>query len=377
MDSANRYAITADWHIRSKDLAAASAQIHALIRECVARGVDTVLLAGDVFDAPNIHDGGLPTGELVRAVVDPIHNSGLRWYILRGNHDYAAAGAEDALRVFDALENVTVIREPRWFGLPGLDVFALPWDWAGNTAEDTIQGHAAYLHGPMPPALVNFAQPPTLLLHHMQVLGMVLNSSGQTCEALKFGVTREFLESLPFTKVAGGDFHRRQPFYNGAIRQLNHGEEGNPAGFEIWTPATGESEWIELDAAPRYQTLILSEPADLPRERPANTNLRVTCKGWRPSAAAIGEATAAGIKVEVKPERRERIARGAAIPEGQSLTPLAALDLWLTEQPGIAPDDADKLRAELARLLGGAAPVEAPAAAPVEIESQELQESFA
>jgi DNA repair exonuclease SbcCD nuclease subunit len=323
-----RIACTADWHLRGKDLTAAREQLAALVRECVEREVSLVCVAGDVFDRPSIGDNDASTGAIaevgIRAVAE-LTKHGIEVLMIPGNHDVSGAGSADALHVFDGMPLVNIDRMPSIVDCGNLDIIAIPWSWTGEDPAEVIQGQVQNCRRGLK----------RLLLAHIQVTGARMNGAF-TCEAKpgKWQVSREFLSGLPVSHVALGDFHARQQVsphgggYVGALRQLNFGEEGNPAGFEVWDSDTGEVEWVELDAAPKHVTIKVEPGAPAPDVRQFNgSKVRVQYLGGEPDMADVRALEAQGVDVEHMTDLQERIPR-AEVPAGVVREPHGLIRLW-------------------------------------------------
>jgi len=341
-----KIANTADWHIRGKDLDACRSQLLAMHIECVERRVDLVTVAGDVFHSSTIGDQYASTGAQVEVALEVVRlfsQSEIQVLMIPGNHDKAGAGSVDALHVFDGLEDVEVVREVKahnvWFkGGRCLRVLCLPWAWSGNAEE--ILG-----------TLAGFEGEADLLLGHAQVAGARMQGAF-TCDAKPgaWQLSRAFLNTLPVRRIALGDFHARQELvegkggYIGALRQLTFGEEGNPAGFEIWDTETGAVEWVELGAAPVHRTTILrpGDPFDVVMD--SSVKQRVRFEGKIPSAETVHKLEGLGVQVETIVPVQERVRR-ANVPDGIINDPHALIGLWAEHQePRIEGD-------RLARML--------------------------
>lgn len=302
----------ADLHARGSDLAAFRRQWEAALGICRERGVDLVTIAGDVFDKSNVHDAHASTGAIIKAVTEPM-DCGLKFLVIPGNHDASGPGSPDALNVWiDGGPDVIVIRRPQWFafdsredGAKTFNVFCLPWQWDGGAAgilDDLSRDEFAWS-----------VPGRKLLLAHLAVGGMPMNN-GRTCEEGKTGVvSRALIESLPFDCLNIGHFHLRSPIYNGALRQCDFGEEGNPQGFVLWDTDTNAQEWVEVSEAPRHRTVEVGPGEPLPKPV-GNEKLKIRPIGWRPTESETIEAERAGAKIDNCVPKPERIARASITP---------------------------------------------------------------
>lgn len=347
-----KIALTADWHFRGKDLRAAEAQLSALISESKSRGVELVCVAGDIFDSANIHDGHASVGAVVAAIVGLLASSGLEWLMIPGNHDFRNNNQVDALAVLEGLHNVTVVRKHSWYRSHKykLAVLCIPWDWSGADAATIVEA----LDADTPAGIAR------ILLPHWQVDGMKLNAHRVHEGGGSWCVSRAFLElkSHRFDRIAGGDFHIRQPFYTGALRQLSFGEEGNPSGFEVFDTETKAVEWVELNAAPRYHNFVSRSPEDLTTfDWPEGDYAKIRIVGYTPDKVTVAKLQQDGAVVEEIPETIERLARAEEIPEGIMDKPVELLRVWAANQtPPVESID------ELIEEFGA---VESPTQAPV------------
>jgi len=332
-----RIALTADWHVRGKDLDAFSAQAGSMIEYLNDNPVEVVAIAGDIFDSAYIGDKHATTGAVAGAAIDVVSAFSCPVLMIPGNHDIPGVGGEHALRIFLRMENVTVCSLPGRIDIKEASFLCLPWQWSGNATETLTHVTTEYSRF-------------DVLLGHVRTVGAWLNSIHQCEKADTWEVTQETLDSLPVGHIAFGDFHKRQDLgkggYIGAFRQLNYGEEGNPAGFEIYDTVTQVIEWIELDAAPRYFTYdndaLLSDPDHPPQD---HVRIRVT-QDDGPEQIKYLESQGFTILHEI--EREERTAR-PEIPEGVLQSPQELIKLWSTTQE-FPPDRTDGILTALTSI---------------------------
>lgn len=331
----------ADLHARGKDLQAFRAQWEAALAECVKRKVDLITIAGDIFDRSNIADPHASTGAIVRAVKNPMRGLGIDFLIIPGNHDKAGPASQDALTVFDSMPGVTVVREPKVVRVGSIDFYCLPWGW------DKIPDSGIdYFLATPDPFTSNI-----VLLAHVQVMGAKM-AERKTCEGGSFCLARDWPGFANYDRIILGDFHCRQDLFDGrggyvgALRQLNFGDDGNPAGFEIWDSETGKVEWIELDHAPRFRTITVMDAESIPEPRD-NERLRIYCQNFSPSAAittAPEHATTTFIPKMPETERVQRV----KVPAGILDDSAGLLALWAgTQNPLIEGSALAGLQTEL------------------------------
>jgi exonuclease SbcC len=340
-----KIAIYADLHPQGARLAEWARQWETSL--CIAREkCEQVLIAGDLFDQPNIADRDETAGAIIRAINGPIaaHYSDAPGKItaIPGNHDKANDSCVDACAAIEELVNV--VRIPEWITLRGeegevLHVACVPWFWLRN-AEDEITKLMA-------------SKPKTgktMLLAHVQVIG-ARQTESQICEHGTFAVSRQFLESLPVDYIRLGDFHARQELvagkggYVGALWQCNMGEAGNPQGFEILDTETGAVEWIEVSEARRHQVEEFDSPDGLmeftrgidvePIER-----LWIRTDGFMMAPEEKRRLQMLGVRVSHKNlPRPERAARTITIPAGALQDDAATLRLYCDSRAGEVSTD--------------------------------------
>lgn len=327
-----RIATIADIHLEGKSLPDCETQFKALFRECKARGVETLLMAGDLFHKPNVGDNSASTGAVASVAVHgflPFVEAHIPIYMILGNHDFAGVGSADALHLFDGMPGVSILREPGVFFLKDCNVHCLPWSW-GKTQHNTGSSieDLEYIC-----TREESGSEPDILLAHVEIIGSSMGSTickekrgsyqlsiGDIMAAKVLSRTnpQSYGTSDLFCHFALGHFHSRQDLtegrggYVGAFRQRNFGEEGNPAGFEIYDTETRETEWIALHAAPRYKTFVLNAGDPMPEiSLDDNMKYRVQIHGYIEDRSEVKKLEAMGDMVTVenilpRPERTQR-----------------------------------------------------------------------
>jgi len=339
-----KLALTADWHIRGKDIAVACEQIEAMFTEAHARGCKAVLVAGDVFDRENIADAHANVGEIAGRVLGLLSHRNTHVYIVPGNHDFSGPSREPAIAIL-AMGNVFTFNEPGLYALDDNTVaLFLPWSYSGQDPEQVIARLVEDAERKHP-------SKKRVLCGHVRVVGGKFNRFRTHEKRGNWDVRREFLEHLAVDRIALGDFHARQDLSNGrggyvgAIRQLNFGEEGNPQGFEVWDSETGEVEWVEIPNAPRYFTQRIASNEELEDLDPMwldSERVRYICEGFIPDRTLVQAREAQGAEVIQEVAAIERMQRAVEVPDGVLNDPMALIDLYastLTE-----PVDTDRLK---------------------------------
>ena len=349
----------ADPHARGKDLPAFSAQWNAAIDICISEHVDAVLIAGDVFDKYSHGDRYATTDDVQVAVVEPLmrlqkHNPGCRVIVVPGDHDLQGPGHKNALAILRTVPGCTVVDYPQRIDLAcatpggeGIVVVAVPWQWSPDAnAERDIMDNV----------VSNFGAPERqVLLSHLEVDGLKMTSNQvaepkQSTDARQFSVRRKFLDDLNVGHLALGNYHIRGNGMIGALRQLNFGECGNPAGFEIRNWTTGETEWHELDAAPRYWQKTVTSDAQLQEllaeRRDLFDHYWITADGFIPDPNQYARADKLGIRLDHWKPREERKRRVQELPDsilGDS-NRADLINTWAkTQDPVIDDAETDRL----------------------------------
>ena len=364
-----RIALTADWHFRGKDLGAAVSQLEALIAAAHEHHCTAVCVAGDIFDRENVADARANVAAIAAPLVRLVRTSGLEWTIIPGNHDFSGPKRTPATELLRGAQ-VDLVNVPNTVGIfyggaTPVRAVCLPWEYSNRNPEEVIAQLVAKARAEQSPGTK------LLLLGHVQVVGGKLNALRSHEAHGGWEISREFLEGLDVDHIALGDFHARQDLSNGrggyigALRQLNHGESGNPAGFEVWDPATGETEWVELDAAPTYHTVEAFGNEDLERiEAQPNAVVRVICHGFTPERTNVDALEATGFEVVHAVAAIERIQRAVEIPEGILRRPADLIPLYNRSLASpLPPERIDALRGLYLRAKSGA-PLTKPACAP-------------
>lgn len=321
-------AVVADTHVRGSDFDAVRAQMLEMARICRVRGIKTLLHCGDLVEQPGVWDGYASLGKQADLIVETFRGFD-RIVGIVGNHDVSGVRQWDAWPIAEGHPGLIVARTPRWVDLAeGHHVLCVPWDWAGGDPADVI-------------ADLLMAAPKSGRLYlagHMQTRGgraggITYDKPGTWC------ITRGDLYELSaqFQAVWLGDFHERQDLTNGkggycgAIRQMDAGEEGNPAGFEIYDLDSGKSEWVELNEAPRYRRVKWIEGQPAPQAGPGEILNIIT--DWRPTNEQIRQAESNG-QARVRPQvaREERTVR-AKIPPNASYADLLRLEGKANNRP--------------------------------------------
>lgn len=331
-----KLAIFADIHMMGNRHAEQSGILRSALAEAQRRGVQQVLCAGDVFDRAAVLDRHAIPSTVVRSFLDPVEEAGIPWLLVDGNHDVSHGRDLPATCLLESSPLVTVAHEVKGtvVGTPCdfARVLCLPWQDA-RRGEKSKEECLALLRDLAVPCGADF----TVLLGHCEVRGSV-NSYRTILEGDTFWFTNEDLESVGADLIALGHYHKRQQHYVGALCQLNHGESGNPAGWLYVDTATGEREFVAVDA-PRYYTV----GAGHYRPQDYRDWDRVVVEGVdRPADLAAGHVFRPLTEAKVAAKRAPGIDGSARLD--------VLLDRW-AEQAGVTERSAD-LQEELAQVAG-------------------------
>ena len=360
-----KIAFVADIHFRGGEMLPTIARAWREAHDqCHDRGVDAIVMAGDLWDDANFALGrDTAAGDAVAAVQEPIiawTASGKQWIGLPGNHDLRACH-RSALEPLRGIPGVTISDEPSIVRVTGFDgscalVACLPWIWnqslralpqyrdmpqaefvaaASEMRRDLLNGFAAEWFGDS-----HFH----LLAGHAEIDG-----SRTRYKELAPGSTQALTESdLRLARadaIAFGHVHLRQGAYVGALVQQNFGEQDNPAGFLIIDTSNGSREFVSVDA-PRHFTVTADQYLSL--EFRAGVD-RVKVRDVEPpKEGALLVALPDGVRFEKLLQPREVRRRAEGVTADSSTEDL--LKTWLkTAKPGV--EDSPELLASLRRVM--------------------------
>ncbi|KCB42063.1 calcineurin-like phosphoesterase family protein [Bordetella hinzii 4161] len=265
------------------------ARLAALARE---RGVDAVLVAGDVFDTQAVSDRS------IRRLFDALAGYAGPWVMIPGNHDAALAESVwTRARQLDCIPaNVHLALQPGVIALPGLAVLAAPLTQR-HTYDDVTRVFDSL---ESPPGL------PRVGLAHGSVAGRLPESADAANPIAPDRAERARLDYL-----ALGDWHGclrvgARCWYAGTPEPDRF--RGNAPGFALHVRLAGGEPEVEQVAVGRYRWLDwdveLALPADAEmlearlQALQADDVLRLSLRGsvslaaWERLAQAIGRAEA-------------------------------------------------------------------------------------
>lgn len=279
---------TSDWHIGRSfhghaTLDALRGVLEHLVAQVRERGVDVVVLAGDVFDsaAPAASCYGLLTDTLVA-----LSEAGARVVVTSGNHDSAARlGFQSAL----LREGITVITDPgavgvpvtidddhgpvHFYGIPYLEPAIVRHRWEGVELRSQAQtiAHAMGLVR----SDANERGGRSVVISHCFAAGV------ESTPGVEREIRQGNLDVVPLSAFDGPDYvalghiHGRQRLservrYAGAPLHYSFGEGDKPRGawlVELDAAGLREVEWIDLPIPRRLATVrgtldeLLSDPS--------------------------------------------------------------------------------------------------------------------
>lgn len=378
---------TGDWQIgahgRRDDQ---EAVFHRIVDLACERGVDVFLHGGDVFHGPTVYPEDLAS---FRRPLARLREAGIPVVVACGNgsHDQAMR-SETALAVFDEYDGVSVFSRPGVFEMDGLVVAVLPWvsparlvASRGGGSREEINAEAALLLVDVARGLHDdcrqvAADLPAVLLTHFAISGASLPTGLPVSMLSEPVLPLAELEALGFDAVVASHIHKPQLlasrpddpeipiFFTGSPMPHDHGEEGYEHGVYIleldavrntsvpeFVPVVSRPlvtlEW-DHDEDPDVFAEILNGDFSM-SDRVPGAIIRVRYTATADSARVLDTAAlrralldAGAHSVVIQPDivRADR-ARVAGVDE--SLSELAALDLWISEQ-GIAAGLADRMR---------------------------------
>lgn len=340
-------------------------------KEAVDRGVDGVLVAGDLFDRPKPS----PAGYLAAY-------RGLRWLhaakipvvIIPGNHDID--GANDSAHALDVLAPfATISKRPEVVEVAGVRVATLPWASRARMAAlldgSDVDAPSATVSERLVEVAAGLRASADVLLLHWSLSGAV-SSSGQSTDEFREVVlpTRE-LEAQDWHYVVAGHIHSRQRldengtiFYPGSLCVTDFSESDQPHGFAILDiePDSGGMNFCEFVGVEqrRFVTLDL---LNMIGDGDANLNVfadvenavvrvRYTCseeqrrridhREIEQQLYNLGAHRVYSIEATVQREVRARVKQATLDVE-----PAEALEQWI-EYQAIEPPRAEKMRVEAA-----------------------------
>lgn len=314
----------------------------------------SLVIAGDVFHRAR------PTPDELAAFADGLDALELPTIAIVGNHDVSNVNETTAVEVLMRHRNaMTACRQPQTFEANDYTVAVMPWSPLRPSSSDLLDvARSLY-------ARCNIGKP-SLLVPHWAISGAVL-PSGRRLEDVSREVTLPVLEleAIGFDAIIAGHIHKPQVLgdgmtpieYAGSLAAVDHSEAGDPHGVVVWHVEDGELEHVELEHGPRFVTADLASTIDLYDGELDGAIVRVRYEAApdehrRVEAGAIidrlTKAGASSVVIEptiIRPENR----RGVELEE--DVTPLEAMQAWITQQAGIEPELAERMLAETSRYV--------------------------
>ena len=249
-------AIVADLHMRGKKLEDKKKAWERAVDEIIARKVDMVILAGDIFDTRNIGGREASTGTVYRAFMDQLQklvDASIKVILLLGNHELATGDQLSALETLKGTGLAVIDTFDQFVVLEDLKVVFVPWVAPTEDRDKKLEAWFARIK-----KYWAKSKSYKLVVGHLTVKGALL-PSGVSIQGSEFEVTQEQLEATGADLIVLGHIHKRQQIgknihYVGALTQDSFGDEGNPQGFMIIDTEKRTHEFVEIDA-PEYHTL--------------------------------------------------------------------------------------------------------------------------
>lgn len=271
---------TSDWHVGRSfhghaTLDALRGVLDELVREVRRRGVDVVVVAGDVFDS------AVPAADCYRLLTDVlrgIRDAGARVVITSGNHDSAARLGFQAPLLEDGIHVLTdpaAIGEPvtidddhgpvHVYGIPYLEPALVRHLWPDETlrTQEQVTRHAM--------GLVNADRARrggrSIAMAHVFAAGV--EPTPQLEREVRQAVTQGTLDVVPLADLDGPDYvalghiHGRARLtdrvrYSGAPLHYSFGEGDKPRGawiVDLDASGVHAVEWLDLPIPRRLVTL--------------------------------------------------------------------------------------------------------------------------
>lgn len=194
-----------------------------------ARGIDTVIHLGDVFDVrKGIDYWSLDWAK--RVVFQPLSDRNIETHIIVGNHDifYRQSLKLNAPGLnLQEFTNIVTYDRPQTATIKGTDVFMVPWVCEDNAEEFVAERDNSKAK---------------VAMGHLELAGFYANSNYQ----VQHGMGAEVFEQ--FDQVFSGHFHKKNSSgnvtYLGNPYQMYWNDEGDTRGFHIYDLDTGELEFI-------------------------------------------------------------------------------------------------------------------------------------
>lgn len=278
----SRLLVIADTHFRGSIF---DTQLSVLERLISDTAPNAILHLGDLGDRGTFGDVDQAASTMVKRFTDFVHEVGVSWTILAGNHDYA--GSACSLDFFHTPLIRTII-EPEILELCGLTVAALPW-----------------CHGQSAKAAIKSLEDLDMLVGHADLCGYVW--AGQEIGAdSAFAVHPSWWKHLDCV-VEFGHIHHSDKYFLGAVWPKNFGEKEHPGTYGLWEDGRYSRREVPKDYRIRYRELTAEKADQLAAKKQRGHQFwKVTYAGQRPSLDLPGNVRAVYVREVVQRERATR-----------------------------------------------------------------------
>ena len=219
-----------DWILRTLDM---------IVEKCVQRGVDAIVIAGDLFHSRKSIDI-----TVLESVYKRIESIDFPVYIIKGNHDIAESiNKRTSVRIFSKVAKV--VTTARIVNIAGTRVGIVPWtDSAKAVSKIVDEFNKQGVH---------------YVIGH---LGMRSGTVGSHDYVMEGSIEPSVFRKFKWTAL--GHYHKHQKlkhniYYVGSPLQHTWGDAGDEKGFMIFDG--DKPEFIPLPSTPRFIKVMSNEDA--------------------------------------------------------------------------------------------------------------------
>ena len=346
----SKFAVIADLHIRGSDLKATGDALLIVEHELKKRKVDTLFIAGDVFDKATIGDSGYPAptvGKLFNDFLSVVRYNRTDVVVINGNHDFAGPGRTSAIELFN--RDIILHTEVSCSTIKGLNYIPIPWRW-GEAMEPQYKTIMSFIE----------EQKPSLIVGHCNIQNQAYRPGKFHEQKDDFKCSWEMSEKFArelkklCPVVRFGHYHKRSEFFVGGIREMNFGEEGNPCGMEVYseTPSGFDMEYVSWESPVKHKTFRYKNPSKFPVISELDFDkVRVVCDGWKPNPFEKEEFIRSGGVVEVQnfDDEAKRVIVPVMTDKAKDASPREMIQIWHESKGGQLSVDLNALQKEFDR----------------------------
>lgn len=351
-----------------------------LIEQCIERGVELLLVAGDVFDSNNPPNAVMQ--QFARRMAR-LSKSGIQTVVIVGNHDSAPASANaiDPIAELD-LPNIWVCSKPRLLtqaelGLP-VKVGAIPWLHKSVIRALLQDAEEADLHEQITARLQTIVgeweqvnNDPFVVVSHGTISGTKMRGENVYALGNEFVFPPELFTRNKVLYGALGHIHEPQVVsgdlvYPGSIFRTDWGDPADKR-FAVFEPG-GEIEWVDIPSRKYLEAKVSLGAEDSVQKAldalkalgditDAMVRLNITAD---PSAGvpvddlyqAAEEGGALKLTLNFRPQETLRVRVSSDVI--QQASPAELFDIWAKSQDIQVPDDLAALVQEVLGVEVGA-----------------------